>query len=480
MKQLNKNIFYLICLALLSFSCERNISVSPLEEVPPNGIIFIDSYPQKAKIFVDGINTGRTTPDSVRWLKLGEHKILLRLEGWSDTSFIVNLIGLNRNEIKVDFSKNPRMFGGIECITNPPGADILINDSLTGLITPADLYRLLPGEYEIRFKKKWYLDYTTTVNVTSGNKINISATLTDTISFVPYRAGISKIPTDYLLSLVIDKNNVKWIGTDGFGLVAYNDKDWIVYNTSNSGLPDNRIQCLFLDNEDILWIGTTNFGLVKFDGKNWVIYDKDNSDLPDNSITAIAKDNSGTIWIGTYSNGLAYYDGNIWDHYDMTNSKIPSEQIRAIAVDDKNVIWVNSLHTGVFSFDGVSWTRTDGGFSMLPSEGTSLFIDADKTIWAGYWDGLAKKEIKGGFSKVSDIFTQSITCIATDNKNQIYLGAYGAGLNLYSEAFPKKYVWNVSNSGLSNNTINAIAIDKNNVKWLATFGGGLVKFRGNL
>ena len=79
------------------------------------------------------------------------------------------------------------------------------------------------------------------------------------------------------------------------------------YDTSNSGLPDNEIISIAIEENKNKWIGT-NAGLVLFNGTNWILYDTSNSDLPDNRINSIAIDGNGDKWIGT-DHGLAVFDG---------------------------------------------------------------------------------------------------------------------------------------------------------------------------
>ena len=63
--------------------------------------------------------------------------------------------------------------------------------------------------------------------------------------------------------IAIDGSGNKWIGTDGGGLVKFDDTSWTVYNTSNSGLPDNYIHSIAIDGSGNKWIGTHG-GLTEF------------------------------------------------------------------------------------------------------------------------------------------------------------------------------------------------------------------------
>ena len=84
--------------------------------------------------------------------------------------------------------------------------------------------------------------------------------------------------------------------------------DWIIYDMSNSGLPDDRILSLAIDANGNKWIGTAFSGLAVFDGANWTIYNTSNSGFPNNLIRSIWIDGDGNRWIATHGGGLAVYN----------------------------------------------------------------------------------------------------------------------------------------------------------------------------
>jgi hypothetical protein len=58
------------------------------------------------------------------------------------------------------------------------------------------------------------------------------------------------------------------------------------------------------------------------------------------------------------------------------------------------------------------------------------------------------------------------------------MGTYAHGLIKFDDINWTTY--KTSNSGIPNNWVNAVAIDANNNKWLATLGGGIAKFDGTI
>jgi len=56
-----------------------------LQEIPPStGSIYIKSSPTGARIFIDGHDTGKLTPETITGLSPGEHTIKLTLPGYAD------------------------------------------------------------------------------------------------------------------------------------------------------------------------------------------------------------------------------------------------------------------------------------------------------------------------------------------------------------------------------------------------------------
>ena len=59
--------------------------------------------------------------------------------------------------------------------------------------------------------------------------------------------------------------------SSGSFFFAQTQTEFIVYDESNSPLPNNTIRCLLVDRENVLWVGTDH-GLAKFDNGVWEIF----------------------------------------------------------------------------------------------------------------------------------------------------------------------------------------------------------------
>ena len=103
---------------------------------------------------------------------------------------------------------------------------------------------------------------------------------------------------NYVMSLVIDKDDTQWFGTWGSGLSHFDGKEWRTYTTKD-GLAGNFIFALALDKKGVLWAGT-NAGVSRFDGKTWKSYTRQDG-LMDDFIYSIGVDAQNNKWFGTRS-----------------------------------------------------------------------------------------------------------------------------------------------------------------------------------
>lgn len=74
-----------LLLGLFIVSCE-DTTTGPDGTTPTTGNLAVVSTPVGAQIWVDGTNTGKVTPDTVKNLSAGTHALTLKLDGYKDTA----------------------------------------------------------------------------------------------------------------------------------------------------------------------------------------------------------------------------------------------------------------------------------------------------------------------------------------------------------------------------------------------------------
>ena len=87
-----KKLFFLLTipfLGLLISSCDS--SEDPMTPVNTKGSIYITSNPAGAEIWIDGINSTLTTPDTVTNVEEGVRNVTLKLQDYKDTTFAISI-----------------------------------------------------------------------------------------------------------------------------------------------------------------------------------------------------------------------------------------------------------------------------------------------------------------------------------------------------------------------------------------------------
>ncbi|MBK9098816.1 MAG: PEGA domain-containing protein [bacterium] len=86
-----KKLIYLLLIpvvALLVSSCSDDDPITP---AAMEGNLYITSNPAGAQIWIDGVNTSQTTPDTVLDIDEGVHNVTLRLTEYKDTTFSISI-----------------------------------------------------------------------------------------------------------------------------------------------------------------------------------------------------------------------------------------------------------------------------------------------------------------------------------------------------------------------------------------------------
>jgi ligand-binding sensor domain-containing protein len=476
-------ILYLLTFILLSFSCDREVSVSPPDPPVNTGYLFIDSNPHGAKIYVNGKNTGKVTPDSLSWMEQSDYSITLKYPLYKDTTFTFGIEEGKRKEIFVDYYSNPLMYGKIYCETLPSKAEIYLDGNNTGKLTPYTLEHILPGTHRIKYIYPNCRTDSTEIIVESNKTKYSYIALSDTTIWVTYNTKNSYIPANRLSKVIIGKGDIKWIGTLGEGLVRYDGITWKSYNSGNSLLPNNYITALAFENETKLWVGTKE-GLAVFNGNSWSAYKTNNSLLPDDYISSISIAKDGTVWIAT-PKGLIRIQGSSWTLFNHSNSPLPNNQIQALSVEPSGKLWLGVGLFGLMTFDGTNWNSyTKESLGLPGHDVTALAVGQhSEGVWAGFSRTLPQGTDEGGLAVMennlwhnnySSLPSRSINSITITNNFRWVCTDWGL-LKFYSAT-----QWDVLNAGntlLPSNYITSATQDSHGVVWITTASSGLVKYK---
>jgi ligand-binding sensor domain-containing protein len=213
--------------------------------------------------------------------------------------------------------------------------------------------------------------------------------------------------------------------------------------TSSIGSIDDSEQYIYVSSEECLW------RIEKATNTVFNMCDLASLDvLNDKFIFKILVD-QGALWLGS-NKGLFYYNtttDKVRAYYknDSKSQSLASNYVQDLALDDNGSLWIATT-VGLNYYD-----RSKEVFEFFSQQD----VDAE---------GLSAKDI---------------AVLLLDNEGLLWLGTYGGGVNLLNPNQHKfEHILTKSDvSGLGkDNTIHGITKDKNHNLWLASYGGGLLKY----
>lgn len=300
--------------------------------------------------------------------------------------------------------------------------------------------------------------------------------------WISFNGANSRLPNNSIYSIAIDKQDVKWIGTDGYGVARFDGANWTIFNSKNSGLSDDFVRVVYIDKDNNKWFGTRFGGLYKFDGTTWTNWNKSNSFLPSNWVASFVIDPKGVLWIGTGDNGLARVENGIWIVFNKDNSPLPVNFVYSLNADSLGNTWIGTNGGGLARFDGVNWEIKNKYNSNLSCNASlSIAIDKNNDKWiASFSCGLFRLH-DTTFTKYdkarSPIRDNWVTCVTLENREIKWLGMDSTGVARFQD--DKWTIYDTANSGLPDKYVRTIAVDKLGNKWIGTVRGGVAVFNEN-
>ena len=486
----------------LAFSRNRNISVTSISEDSSGylwvgtwgyGLLRFDKMTNKAQHFYHR-NELENTISSNRITK-----VLIDRDGrvWAATFNG----GLNRVNINKTANEDSLIFTNFRKI--PGNNNSLNDDNLLSLFEDRDR-NLWIGTFDGGLNR---LSYEESRHSPSKAVFNNYVTLYDTDNC---------LCNNTVIDIKQDNKGFLWIGTFGGGIDRFNlnnqeFKHFFHDPLNPKSLPDNDILSLALDRSGILWAGShLGEGVTKII-ENRTMFNsikkktgKKNS-LNDDVVWSIYEDNNKVLWIGTYRGGLNKFNmrtgrfkAYLFDDKD-TNS-LSDNHIRVIKQDKTGNLWIGTYQGGVNRFNPRTekFTRfmhdKNNPVSLSENQIQDILIEPDSVIWiATFGGGLNKLTFPDGNysgSPVVSVYSHNdknpnslsdnrVYDLFRDSKDNLWVATYGGGLNKFKpgEQSFEHYLNDPSDSySISDDKVMTIYEDRNGNYWVGTSGGGLNKF----
>lgn len=309
-----------------------------------------------------------------------------------------------------------------------------------------------------------------------------------------------------------------WISTLGGGLnkLTYKNNSYAIgfihyeYNANNQfSLSENDLSTMLIDEDNVMWIGTWGGGLNKTvlgpdnnSTLSFISYKNnpiDQYSLSDNNISCIYKDDSGLLWVGTWGGGVHILNTQKkafrhFTHEPNNPFSLSAKGVSALYEDKQGVLWIGTWDGGLNKMDMSTNKFThykhnsNDNNSLSDNAISSIFEDSWGTLWIGTWHGgLNKfdrstekfKSYKHNSSNPKSISDNRIVSICEDPSGVLWIGTYYGGLNKFRKEYESfiHFKHNANNlNGISGNLVSLIYKDRSGILWMSTEFGGLDAF----
>ncbi len=443
---------------------------------------------------------------------------------WIATSLGINCLDSEKNKVYVYKSlienKNSLTDNAADCI-------FIDSDNYLWVGTKGGIDQTLKPVHEIKLNSQdlefLHFYHQDSVNSISANRINCFFEDTEKNIWIGTNNGLNKynkatgifnsyfynksfsLPEEasIIKSIIQINDTVFWIATKA-GLFELNPKSGRIFSfNEHSFFIKNKIEGSILSlsksTNGNVWVGTDGNGLLYYDliKKNFYQYKKEagNKNKPeDNYIQSLFEDKSGTLFIGTFSHGLntTKTKGNFFELFRYVkndNSSLSENFITGVNNRENNTVWLSTLSNGVEKFNPD--TRKFTSFqlknkiksrnyvyfqSILPISNDELLIG---TVGAGLLLlNHTKNTVKQYLFDNENILDNSIYSLLRTNDSLLWVGTSHLGLYRFNIKTKK---FKLYHSGLKGFTdfkyeIDDIELGKNSMLWLASWGGGLIRF----
>ncbi|MEO8110470.1 MAG: two-component regulator propeller domain-containing protein [Ginsengibacter sp.] len=297
------------------------------------------------------------------------------------------------------------------------------------------------------------------------------------------------LSTDYIFSILPEKDGVLWIGAQG-GLYKYNPQKECLEPVIDS-LPN--VYDMTFDRHGQMWFISSNT-LCRYNLQTSTVQQFNPTAYFYASSVCLSK--TGDIWAGTINGTLEKFDAGTgtFASFDVfSHSTIPASRwIQKIHAGDNNSIFVGTTSQGLKLFDIPSSTYKD--ILTYNPDHTTIFLrdilqNAENEYWFATESGIfiyhtdtgIFTNLKKKFDDPYSLNDNAVYALCKDVEGSIWAGTFFGGINYYAKqnAVFRKYLPGNTENNISGNAVREICKDKYGDLWIGTEDGGLNEIKNN-
>ncbi len=275
------------------------------------------------------------------------------------------------------------------------------------------------------------------------------------------------LPQNSVQALAQTRDGYLWIGSDD-GVTRFDGVRFVSFGL-REGLRSGPVQTLFEDKQGALWIGAAGGGVTRSENGKFVTYTTQNG-LPSDFVTALAEDSQGRLWVGT-DLGLAVWQNGSFAPLTATNN-FDGKTITTLFKDSHGDMWIGATGAGVYKFaDGKFTSLSDVSVEGLLQDPHCLLADKAGRIWIGAGDDFVLCRDGDQWRRYRiprHLARPYVNTLAEEPDGTVWAGSVSEGLFQFKAG---KLVAVDARSGLSDNAIQALLVDREGNLWVGTAGG---------
>jgi ligand-binding sensor domain-containing protein len=307
-------------------------------------------------------------------------------------------------------------------------------------------------------------------------------------------------PVNQFPSLCVDTKNTLWSasGKDntGVGYYRYDGESWFYFNRINQPvLPSNGVWSTYAARNGSVYLGMWGTGFVRVVGDSLTVFNRDNTGMqgiPDNPnyivVSGFVEDSQNNLWVlNKYPvdrKPLSMRTSDTsWHHFLIPAApNIVLDGYTRLGIDPYDTKWIScESRKGVFYFNEnktIEETTDDISGFLSINDGINtedirdVAVDRRGDVWVATSLGVniitnTSMVFSSGNAglDISSVFVlrqQSVNVIAVDPLNQKWIGTNEGLLLVNSDGSRLLTTFTAENSALLSNQIRSIAIDENN------------------
>lgn len=260
------------------------------------------------------------------------------------------------------------------------------------------------------------------------------------------------------------------IGTVGEGVYWYDSQGQATRLSRAEGLANDYVYSLLLDRENNLWIGTDGGGLVRVKRLVFDVVEATRGRV----VQSVSEGPDGTVWVGYNGGGVDRWENGKIQRLTLRQGGVDLS-VRAILSLRDGSVWAGTWG-GLFQLTEAGFVRAPG-WERLPPVVHVLHEDDQGRLWVGTSGGLLRRDDTGwAVLTVDDGLTSNvIRALANDGRGGLWIGTEGGGVcRLSGRDFES---WR-QEDGVPGNDIVSLWVDDTGQLWAGISGRGLARFDG--